>query len=131
MVRIKGIDLNDKHKIDYALTSIKGIGWSYALKVLESAGVDPETRVSELNKDQVTKLTNEVELLTTEGDLVRKVQSNVSRMQAIGSYRGIRHSRGLPARGQRTRSNARTKRGKRKTVGSFRKDALTKMQQSN
>ncbi len=130
MVRIKGIDLNDKHRVDYALTHIKGIGWSRAFKILESVKVNPSIRIGKLTTKQVTKITAEVDKFETEGDLIRVVQGNVSRMQAIGSYKGMRHSKGLPVRGQRTRSNARTKKGKRKTVGSFRKDELTKMQQS-
>jgi len=127
MARLAGIELNDNHPVDYALTKIKGIGWSVSEKIIESVKVKPKTRVKDLSADDLAKITAALDGYTHEGDLVRQVRNNVVRLQTISSYRGMRHSKGLPARGQRTKSNGRTKRGKRKTVGSFRKEALAKM----
>lgn len=127
MARIAGVDLQDKWKVDFALTKIKGLGWSLSNKVMEDAKIDHKKRVSELTADEVSKISAELEKYTIEGDLVRTVRSNIQRLQVIGSYRGSRHSKNLPARGQRTRTNARTKRGKRKTVGAFKKEILSKM----
>ena len=127
MARISGIDLQDNWKVDFALTKIRGLGWALSKKVMASVGVDTKKRISELSADEIAKITSELEKYPIEGDLARQVRSNIQRLQVIGSYRGLRHSRNLPARGQRTRTNARTKRGKRKTVGAFKKEALTKM----
>jgi len=127
MARIVGVDLNDKWKVDYALTNIKGIGWSVSKKVLKELNIDTQKRVKDLDSDEIAKIAKKLEEIPVEGDLVRIVRSNVLRLRNIGSYRGMRHSHALPARGQRTRRNARTKRGKRKTVGAFKKDALAKM----
>lgn len=126
MARISGIDLQDNWKADYALTRLKGLGWTLSKKVMADAGVDTKKRVSDLTTEEVSKLQAEIEKYAVEGDLVRLVRGNVQRLQAIGSYRGVRHSRNLPSRGQRTRTNARTKRGKRKTVGAFKKEMLAK-----
>ncbi|QQS38947.1 30S ribosomal protein S13 [Candidatus Woesebacteria bacterium] len=130
MTRITGIELKDNWKVDYALTKIKGIGWAMSRKILEAVKVDGSKRVSEISADVVAKIASEIEKYPNEGELARQVRSNINRLQVIGSYRGMRHSRGLPVRGQRTKSNARTKRGKRKTVGAFRKEALAKIQQT-
>jgi len=130
MARIAGVELQDNAKVDYALTKIKGIGWSLSEEILKSAKVDSSKRASELTPDEVAKLASEIDEKLIEGDLVRQVRGNIQRLKTIGSYRGVRHTRGLPARGQRTRRNARTKRGKRKTVGAFKKDMLAKMQQN-
>jgi small subunit ribosomal protein S13 len=127
MARIAGVDLQDNWKVDFALTKIRGIGWPLSKKVMTDAGVDFKKRVSELTNDEVTKITNELEKYEIEGDLVRSVRGNIQRLQVIGSYRGMRHARNLPVRGQRTRTNARTKRGKRKTVGAFKKEILSKL----
>ncbi len=129
MARIAGVDLKDNWKVDYALTNIKGIGWALSKKILDSTGIDFEKRISELSTEDVNKLAAGVDGYPIEGELARQIKTNVSRLRATGSYRGIRHARGLPSRGQRTKSNARTKRGKRKTVGAFKKEALAKMQQ--
>jgi small subunit ribosomal protein S13 len=129
MARIAGVELQDNWKVDYALTNIKGIGWSLAKKVIESSGVDKTKRISDLSSDEIAKIASALEEYPTEGELLRQTRGNITRLRNIGTYRGVRHARGLPARGQRTRSNARTKRGKRKTVGAFRKEALTKSQQ--
>lgn len=130
MARISGIELSDNWKLDYALTKIKGIGWSRSSEIVEKLGYKPKQTVSTLTADDVAKITAALDDYMTEGDLLRRVREDVQRLREIGTYRGIRHARGLPVRGQRTKSNARTRRGKRKTVGSFRKDVLTKMQQS-
>lgn len=127
MARIVGIDLQDNWKVDYALTKIKGLGWTLSKVVMKDSGVDSKKRVSDLTADEITKITTELEKYAVEGDLFRTIRGNIQRLQVIGSYRGLRHSRNLPARGQRTKTNARTKRGKRKTVGAFKKDVLSKM----
>jgi small subunit ribosomal protein S13 len=127
MARIAGVDLQDNWKVDFALTKIRGIGWPLSKEVMKDAGVDSKKRVSELTNDEITKITNELEKYEIEGDLVRSVRGNIQRLQVIGSYRGMRHTRNLPVRGQRTRTNARTKRGKRKTVGAFKKEMLSKL----
>ncbi|MGD8744160.1 MAG: 30S ribosomal protein S13 [Candidatus Woesebacteria bacterium] len=129
MARITGVELQDSWNIDYALTNIKGVGWSLSKKILKSLKIDPEKNVSDLTSDDIAKIAGKVDEYATEGELTRQVRSNIQRLKVIGSYRGDRHKKGLPARGQRTRSNARTKRGKRKTVGAFKKEALTKTQQ--
>lgn len=128
MARIAGVELNDKLRIDYALTQIKGIGWSLSKKLLDGLKIDEAKRVSELAPEELASIAGKVEEEKIEGELTRDVRKNISRLQAIGSYKGLRHSRGLPARGQRTRTNARTKRGKRKTVGAFKKESLVKQQ---
>ncbi len=129
MIRIAGVELQDNWKVNYALTKIKGIGWSLSKKMLNELGIDSSKRVSQLTSDELLKLSSKVEEYPIEGELLRRVTANIQRLKTIGSYRGIRHSRNLPVRGQRTRRNARTKRGKRKTVGAFRKEVLAKLQQ--
>jgi small subunit ribosomal protein S13 len=128
MARIAGIELQDNWKVDYALTHIKGVGWSLSKKILDSLKIDFTKRVSDLKSDEVTKIASYVSKYPIEGELTRQIKTNISRLQNTGTYRGVRHSKGLPVRGQRTKSNARTKRGKRKTVGAFKKEALVKMQ---
>jgi small subunit ribosomal protein S13 len=127
MARIAGIDLQDNWKVNYALTRIKGLGWSLSKKVMADAKVDPKKRMSELTSDELSKIGAEVDKYSIEGDLVRVVRGNIQRLQVIGSYRGSRHTKNLPSRGQRTRTNARTKRGKRKTVGAFKKEMMSKL----
>ena len=129
MARIAGVELQDNWKVGYALTKIKGIGWPLSKKTLTNLKLDDGKRVSELTSDEISKLASEVEKYPIEGELIRQVKGNVQRLKTISSYRGVRHVRGLPVRGQRTRSNARTKRGKRKTVGAFKKEALSKLDQ--
>lgn len=126
MARIAGIELSDKFRIDYALTRIKGIGWSKSRDILKNAAVAESVRLKDLTADDLAKVTAELEKQTTEGDLVRQIRENIRRLRDISAYRGVRHSRGLPVRGQRTKSNARTKRGKRKTVGAFKKEMMAK-----
>ena len=127
MARISGVELQDDWKLDFALTRIKGVGWPLSAKILDSLKFKSTLRVSDLKSEDISKIATKLEDFTTEGDLLRAVKGNVARLQAIGAYRGVRHARGLPVRGQRTRTNARTKRGKRKTVGAFKKEVLTKM----
>lgn len=127
MARIAGVELEDNRRIDYALTGIRGIGWVLSGKILESLEIDPSKRVSKLSPKEISAIAGKLEEYPTEGELARVVKSNISRLKAIGSYRGTRHARNLPTRGQRTRTNARTNRGKRKTVGAFKKEVLSKM----
>ena len=129
MARIAGVELQDNWRVEYALTNIKGIGMSLSKKILGELKLEKDKRISELTSDEIAKIAGKIEEYPTEGDLIRKVRSNISRLTTIGSYRGLRHARGLPVRGQRTRSNARTKRGKRKTVGAFKKETLTQTPQ--
>jgi small subunit ribosomal protein S13 len=127
MPRIVGVNIEDKWPVGYALTKIKGIGWFRSNSILEGLKIDKNKRVSELSTNQISEITSKLESYEIEGDLIRKTKNDLQRLREIGSYRGIRHQRGLPSRGQRTKSNARTKRGKRKTVGAFKKEMLTKM----
>ncbi len=124
MARIAGIELNDNWKLDFALTRIKGVGWSVSRDIMETLGFDKTKRVKDLTSEDIGRITSTLDENPTEGDLVRRVRANIQRLQAIGSYRGMRHTKGLPSRGQRTKTNARTKRGKRKTVGAFKKEAM-------
>lgn len=130
MARIAGVELNDNWKLGFALTRIKGIGWPTARQILSKLNLKENVVFRDLKPEELKNVVNEVEVLPVEGDLVRKVRADIARLKQISSYRGIRHSRSLPVRGQRTRRNARTKRGKRKTVGAFKKEMLAKMQQA-
>jgi small subunit ribosomal protein S13 len=117
MARIAGVDLPRDRKVEYALPVIFGIGLSSARKILQATGVDPNKRVRDLTEEEVAKLRAEIENnYTIEGDLRREQQMNIRRLIEIGCYRGIRHRRGLPVHGQRTRTNARTRKGPKKTV---------------
>jgi small subunit ribosomal protein S13 len=117
MARIAGVDLPRDRKVEYALPVIFGIGHSAARKILQATGVDPNKRVRDLTEEEVAKLRAEIENnYTIEGDLRREQQMNIRRLIEIGCYRGIRHRRGLPVHGQRTRTNARTRKGPKKTV---------------
>jgi len=117
MARIAGVDLPRDRKVEYALPVIFGIGLSSARKILQATGVDPNKRVRDLTDEEVAKLRAEIETnYTIEGDLRREQQMNIRRLIEIGCYRGIRHRRGLPVHGQRTRTNARTRKGPKKTV---------------
>ncbi len=127
MVRIAGIDLPDKKRIDYALTKIYGIGWSNVKILLESAKVDAAQRTNDLTEEETSRLQKVVDTMNVEGDLRREIQENIKRLREIGAYRGLRHARNLPSRGQRTRSNARTKRGKRVTIGAIKKEMASRM----
>jgi small subunit ribosomal protein S13 len=121
MARIAGVDLPNKH-VNVALTYIFGIGDTSARKICASTGVDPEKRINDLTADEVNKLRTVIENeYRVEGRLRTEVSLNIKRLMDIGCYRGIRHRRGLPVRGQRTKTNARTRKGKRKTVAGKRK----------
>jgi small subunit ribosomal protein S13 len=126
MTRIAGINLPKGKRIEVALTYIYGIGRSYSRQILESAKIDPDKKVEALTDAEEGRIRDKVAKLTVEGDLRRLVTGNIKRLQEIGTYRGFRHRRRLPARGQRTKTNARTKRGKRVTMGSGKQKALKK-----
>lgn len=122
MARIAGIDLPRQKRVEYALTYIYGIGITTSREILTSLGVSFDTRVKDLTDGEISKIAKELsEHRKVEGDLRREVNMNIKRLMDIGCYRGLRHRRGLPARGQRTRTNARTRKGPRKTVGARRK----------
>lgn len=122
MARIAGVDLPRDKRIEAALPYVYGIGPSLSRKILQVTGVNPDTRVRDLTEEEVSRLRDYIERnFKVEGDLQREVQMNVKRLIDIGTYRGLRHRRGLPVRGQRTRTNARTRKGPRKTVGVRRK----------
>lgn len=130
MARISGIDLPTHKRLDIALTYIYGIGRNNVKKVLEKTRISSAKRVKDLTEEEVGKIQKTIEGMTkVEGDLRTEVTENIKRLKEIGSYRGIRHIRGLPVSGQRTRVNARTKRGKRKTVGALRKEIRAKLEQ--
>jgi len=121
MARIAGVDLPIKH-VDVALTYIFGIGVTSARKICATTGVDPEKRINELTAEEINKLRTVIENdYKVEGRLRTEISLNIKRLMDIGCYRGIRHRRGLPVRGQRTKTNARTRKGKRKTVAGKRK----------
>lgn len=126
MARIAGIDLPNEKRIEASLPYVYGVGPYMTKKILSECGINPDTRTKNLTEEEINKLQRAVENFKVEGDLRREIQGNVKRLQEIGAYRGVRHSRGLPARGQRTRTNARTKRGKRMTIGTVRKDVVAK-----
>ncbi|MDD5605815.1 MAG: 30S ribosomal protein S13 [Patescibacteria group bacterium] len=126
-MRIAGVNLPTEKRVETALTYIYGIGQAKARAILQETGVAPDVRVKDITPADEGKLRDKIEKgLIVEGDLRREVQMNVKRLKEIGSYRGNRHARNLPARGQRTKTNARTKRGKRVTMGSGRKKAADK-----
>ncbi|SRR5579871_1005995 len=123
MARIAGIDLPKEKRIETALTYIYGIGLALSKRVLSKAGVNPSVRVKNLKDDEIARIQNTIntENLKVEGDLRREISMNIKRLIDIGTYRGSRHRKGLPVRGQRTKTNSRTRKGPRKTVGSGRK----------
>ena len=117
MARIAGVDLPRNKKIEFALPYIYGIGHTSSQKILDMAGIDPNTRVNELTEENVLSIRNAISDITTvEGELRGVVTRNMKRLMDIGCYRGIRHRNGLPLRGQRTKNNSRTRKGRRKTV---------------
>lgn len=126
MARIVGVDLPDGKKVLYALPSIYGIGLASARKILANAGVDPNKRVGALNDDELARIRKEIESgYKVEGELRAEVAANIKRYIEVGSYRGMRHRARLPVRGQRTRTNARTRKGPRKTSGVIKVKAAT------
>ena len=122
MARVAGVDLPKAKRVDIALTYIYGVGLSLSKQILAEIQLDPAKRVKDLSEEEVSKLTTVItKNIKVEGDLRREIQANIRRLMDIGSYRGYRHRRNLPVRGQRTKTNARTRRGKRRTVGSVAK----------
>ena len=118
MARISGVDLPRDKRVEVGLTYIFGIGATTASKICEATGVDPSTRVRDLTEEEQTKLRDYIaQNLTIEGDLRRERRQNVARLMEIGCYRGLRHRKGLPVHGQRTHTNARTRKGKRRQIG--------------
>ena len=126
MARIAGVDLPRVKKVEYALTYIFGVGHTTAKKILEEAKVDGNIRVSDLSEKHVTAIRESVGNLSIEGELRTDRTMNIKRLMDIGSYRGLRHRRGLPVRGQRTKTNARTRKGRKRTVGLGRKTSVSK-----
>jgi small subunit ribosomal protein S13 len=127
MARIAGVDIPREKRVEVALTYIYGIGSSISKALLTATRVNPDTRVKDLSEDEVARLREYIDRrLKVEGDLRREVDMNIKRLMEINCYRGIRHRRGLPVHGQRTRTNARTKRGARKTVAGRKKAAAKK-----
>ncbi len=114
MARIAGVNIADHKHLVIALTSIYGIGKPTSLKLCEQVGIDPATKVAQLSDAQLETIRNEIAKFTIEGDLRRVVTMNIKRLMDLGCYRGLRHRRGLPLRGQRTKTNARTRKGRRK-----------------
>ena len=123
MARIAGVDLPREKRVEIGLTYIYGIGRASSNKILAEAGVNPDTRVRELTDDEVKKISEAIEKLDimVEGDLKREIALNIKRLQEIGCYRGIRHRKGLPVRGQKTKTNARTRKGPKRTVANKKK----------
>ncbi|MBD3841646.1 MAG: 30S ribosomal protein S13 [Campylobacterales bacterium] len=118
MARIAGTDLPQKKRIEYALTYIFGIGLHTSRKILDATGISYDKRVHELTEDEVASIRNEIQdNYMVEGDLRKKVAMDIKALMALGSYRGLRHRKGLPCRGQKTKTNARTRKGKKRTVG--------------
>ena len=125
MARIAGVNIPLNKRVEVGLTYVYGIGRSTAQEIVAKAGVDPDTQVKDLTEDEVVKLREAVEAKEVEGDLRRERSQNIKRLQEIGSYRGLRHRRGLPVRGQRTKTNARTRKGPRRMSIAGRKKAPT------
>ena len=122
MARIAGVDLPREKRVEIGLTYIYGIGRVSSNRILEAAGVDPNTRVRDLTDEEVARINAVVsETQTVEGDLRREIAMNIKRLQEIGCYRGIRHRKGLPVRGQKTKTNARTRKGPKRTVANKKK----------
>ena len=126
-MRIAGFNIQDAKRVDIGLTYIYGIGRKNVVDVLEKARVDRAKRVSALSEDEKLRIQKALEALKLEGDLRAEITGNIKRLKEISAYRGLRHSKNLPVRGQRTRSNARTKRGKRVTIGAIKKEAAAKI----
>lgn len=127
MARISGVTIPTEKQVQISLTYIYGIGPMYAARILEATKIDPTTRVKDLSEAELKRLREEIDgNYTVEGDLQRVVAGNVKRLKDINAYRGIRHKNNLPSRGQRTRTNARTRRGKKTTVGGTKKKVASK-----
>lgn len=127
MIRILGVEIPSEKRIEASLPYIYGIGPTLARKIITDCKVDPNKRTKNLTEQEINSIQKELEKYKIEGDLRREIQSNIKRLQEIGTYRGSRHGKGLPVRGQRTRVNARTKRGKRMTIGITKKEVVARM----
>lgn len=117
MARIAGVDLPREKRVEIGLTYIYGIGRSISKEILEKTGIDANRRIKDLSEEEVNALRKEIDNYTVEGDLRREIALNIKRLRDIRSYRGIRHQKGLPVRGQKTKTNARTRKGPKRTVG--------------
>jgi len=127
-MRIAGVDIPDNERAEIGLTRFFGIGRTNVVQLAKKAGIGLNTRIKDLSRDEVGTLMKALESFKVEGDLKKEIRENIDRLKAIKSYRGIRHIVTLPARGQRTKSNSRTRKGKRKTVGSRTKEAWAKIE---
>lgn len=127
-MRISGVDIPDNERAEIGLTRFYGIGRSNVKLLAEKSKININTRIKDLSRDDISRLMKIMEDFLVEGDLKREIRENIERLKAIKTYRGIRHIVGLPVRGQRTKSNARTRKGKRRTVGSLTKEAWAKIE---
>jgi small subunit ribosomal protein S13 len=130
MPRIAGHDIPDNKKINFSLQYIYGIGSHLAEEIVQKCKINPDKRAKDLTGEEINRIQAALDSYMIEGDLRREVNDNVARLKRIQAYRGLRHIAGLPTRGQRTRSNARTKRGARRTIGSMSKEAASKLEES-
>jgi small subunit ribosomal protein S13 len=130
MPRIAGQDLPDHKKVPYALRYIFGVGPKIADEIVAKTKINPDKRANELSSEEINRIQAALDQVMIEGDLRREINDNVSRLKRIHAYRGLRHIAGLPVRGQRTRSNARTKRGAKKTIGALSKEAAAKVDEA-
>ena len=121
MARIAGVDLPNEKRVEIGLTYIFGIGLSTSKKILAATGVNPDTRVRDLTEDEIQKLRNEIDNYNVEGDMRRDIALDIKRLMEINCYRGIRHRKGLPVRGQRSKTNARTRKGPKRTIANKKK----------
>ncbi|MFA6814082.1 MAG: 30S ribosomal protein S13 [Candidatus Pacebacteria bacterium] len=130
MPRIAGHDIPDNKKINFSLRYIYGVGSELAEEIVKKSKINPDKRAKDLTGEEINRIQLILDSYLIEGDLRREINDNVARLKRIQSYRGMRHSAGLPARGQRTRSNARTKRGARRTIGAMTKEAASKLEET-
>lgn len=128
MPRIAGVNIPEEKRTEVALTYLYGIGRKNVAKILNEANIDPDKRAKTLTEQEIKRIQHVLDKIPTEGVLRKIVQENIKRLKQINCYRGVRHKSNLPVRGQRTRTNARTKRGKRVTIGALKKEALTKIE---
>lgn len=128
MPRLAGVDIPEEKRIDVSLTYIYGVGPKNVLDILKQAAVKPDTRAHALSSDEIARLQRVLEKYNVEGNLRKQIRENIQRLKRISSYRGARHSANLPSRGQRTRVNARTRRGRRMTVGAMKKEDAAKLE---
>ena len=126
-MRISGVNLPDEKRVDIGLSYLYGVGRKNALDILKKSEINPAIRIKALSEEEQKRLQKVLESYKLEGDLRVEIQGKIKRLKEIGAYRGTRHSKNLPSRGQRTKSNARTKRGKRVTIGAIKKEAAVKM----